>query len=370
MAPSNGKAAAERLPVVLYGATGYTGKLICEELERQQVPYLIAGRSREKLSALSARLTSRPPFEAVELGDRAGLLALASRGRVLLSAAGPFVKFGAPVRDAAIEAGAHFLDTTGEAEFLRDTQRCDAAARAKGVALVNAIGFDIVPTDAAAALAAKGLPDVATVRIAISMRGGRMSQGTARSLLGVVSGESAGFEDGQPTPRAVGFDEWAAPFASPPGTRRCLFVPLADLVAAPLSTGAKTVRTYFALPRLPLRSMTLPLALGLAGSGAGRLLLERLIQRLPEGPSPELRAMARFSVVAEAVSSAGQRCTARVTGGDGYDFSAASAVYCARRAADPSFDKRGFLTPSLAFGAEAILEALARIEVRWSVSQG
>jgi short subunit dehydrogenase-like uncharacterized protein len=98
-----------------------------------------------------------------------------------------------------------------------------------------------------------------------------------------------------------------------------------------------------------------------------RALAERWVRSLPEGPSDEQRSRGRFAVYAEARGANGLRA-AWVTGGDGYDFTAASSSLCAERAAAADFPARGALTPTQAFGARALLDGLADAGVRWGLA--
>jgi short subunit dehydrogenase-like uncharacterized protein len=171
-----------RFPILIYGATGYTGRLICYELKRSGLPFAIAGRSWPRLVSLQRELDL--PAAAVhraEIGDRHALVALAARTRVILSCAGPFARFGPPVQDAALQGGCHFLDIAGEYAYMRATYQRDEEARARGVAFISAVGFDVVPTDAAAVLACSALPRAASLRIAFAKSGGA-SRGTLRSM--------------------------------------------------------------------------------------------------------------------------------------------------------------------------------------------
>jgi short subunit dehydrogenase-like uncharacterized protein len=143
------------------------------------------------------------------------------------------------------------------------------------------------------------------------------------------------------------------------------------VATAPRSTGARAVKVFTAIPEriaglLPLVRATGPLA----GLSPVKLLLERYIARLPEGPSDAERASARFAVLAEAWPPMGMPgCQIPqgvwVTGGDSYSFTAASAALCARLAAAAGFASRGALTPSQAFGARALLDGLFDGGVRW-----
>ncbi|MGZ3426944.1 MAG: saccharopine dehydrogenase family protein [Polyangia bacterium] len=356
------------LAVVVYGATGFTGRLVCAELQRRKVRFAIAGRDHAKLTALSASLaTAQPEVLVAALDDRAALEAAIARGRVVLACAGPFARMGEPVREAALAARRHYLDITGETEYMQATAARDEAAKERGVALVNAVGFDVVPTDAAAVLASDavgGKPEL--LRIAIQF-GGRATQGTTRSALESADKGGLAYIGGQYVPEPVAADRWQVAFPPPIGDRVCVSIPWGDLATAPRSTGARTVRTYMAVTPTVARVMPL---VGLASKalswGPARRLAEHWVSSLPEGPSDAERARARCAIVAEAQNGA-RTARAWVTAGDGYDFTAAAAVECAVRAAADGFDKKGALTPTQAFGARALLEALAEHDVRFGV---
>src|SRR4051812_38125463 len=140
--------------ITVYGATGYTGRLVCAELARKKLPFRIAGRDEKKLKTL-AQYCGNPDVVVAPLDDAAALREMASSSKVVLDCAGPFVLMGRPVQDAALAAGAHFLDITGEIKWMRETLARDAEAKKHNVALINAVGFDVVPPDCAAVLAAE-----------------------------------------------------------------------------------------------------------------------------------------------------------------------------------------------------------------------
>ena len=354
--------------ITVYGATGYTGRLVCARLAAMGADFAIAGRDPRKLEALARRLGGAASREIIvaPLEEPAALVRMASRARVVLDCAGPFARFGRPVQDAAIEAGAHFLDITGEHPWMRETFARDAEARDAGVALINAVGFDVVPTDAAAALAAEaaGAP-IARVRIGFATRGARPTQGTTRSALEAAHLGGLAFVDGAWRVEPVGAELWEVPFREPIGTRLCPSVPWGDVATAPRTTGAREVRTFTSVPRRALK--WLPAARALApvlGWPPVAAFAERRVRRLPEGPTDAERATGVFAVHAEAQGARGTHAI-WVTGRDGYDFTAASAAWCARAAADPSFKKTGALTPTQAFGARTMLDALAADGVAW-----
>lgn len=345
--------------VVVFGATGFTGRLVCKELDRQQVRFAIAGRDRLKLQQLSDALASRPAFFAVGLDDPTGLRELAAKGRVLLSCAGPFEVAGPPVLEAALSAGTHWLDITGEYRFMDQTWRRDGAARDRGVVLVNAVGMDVIPTDVAAALASEGLEDVEWLRIGLAARGG-FSRGTLQSALNVVGSGGMAVLEGRRVSEPAFKDAWEAPFPPPLGPRRCLSMPLADIVTAPRTTGCRNLRVYArGLDLPPSLAPVLGRSLKIMGTRPVGALARLLVRFAPEGPNEDVQESGGFTVVAEAVSSSGRRRRAWVRGPEAYRFTAIAATLCARMAAAPGYDRRGALTPVQAFGARTLVEALS-----------
>lgn len=348
---------AERLPIVVYGASGYTGRLVCRVLADKGVSFAIAGRDKKKLSDLALTLGKPPEVVVAALDDAKALEKMAARARVVLDCAGPFELHGKPVQDAALAAKSHFLDITGEHRYMRATWARDAEAKARGVALINAVGFDVVPTDAAAAIAAEaaGAP-VESVKIAFATKGARPTQGTTRSMIALSHLGSLAWVDGKWVPEKVGAEKWTVDFQPPVGRRTVIAAPWGDVATAPRTTGARNVRTFMALP--PKLAMLSPLMKLTRLPGAGALL-ERWVRSLPEGPTAEQRARGRSSIHAEATGKKSTRA-AWVTCGDGYDFTAVSASLCAMRAAEESFQGKGALTPTQAFGAKWLLEQLKK----------
>src|SRR5215204_6397312 len=139
--------------IVVFGATGYTGRLTAERLVAQGAQPVLAGRSEDKLRALSAGLGGLP-WEVADVEREASVAGLAGSGDVLVSTVGPFVRWGEPALRAAVAGGAVYLDSTGEPPFIRRVfTHFGAPARAAGATLLPAMGYDFVPGTLAAALA-------------------------------------------------------------------------------------------------------------------------------------------------------------------------------------------------------------------------
>src|SRR5829696_7598669 len=104
--------------IVVFGATGYTGRLTAERLVEQGVRPLLAGRSESRLAELAERLGGLE-WRVADVARPETVAALVGRGDVLLTTVGPFVRWGEPAVRAAIAAGAVYVDSTGEPPFIR-----------------------------------------------------------------------------------------------------------------------------------------------------------------------------------------------------------------------------------------------------------
>jgi short subunit dehydrogenase-like uncharacterized protein len=112
-------------PVVVYGASGYTGRLICEYLREFNVPFIAAGRDKARIAEALDKVPGLDtvPHEIIEVEHQVGpLTELFSGARVVCDTVGPFAQHGGEVVEACLAAGCHFLDTTGEQDWLI---RCD-----------------------------------------------------------------------------------------------------------------------------------------------------------------------------------------------------------------------------------------------------
>ena len=139
--------------IVIYGATGFVGKLTAEYLAKAggQARIALAGRSPERLAAVRATLGERAkdwPIVAADASSPAALEAMAARARVVITTVGPYIKYGLPLVAACAAAGTDYADLTGEATFVRRSidefhkQAIDTGAR-----IVHGCGFDSVPSD-------------------------------------------------------------------------------------------------------------------------------------------------------------------------------------------------------------------------------
>eukprot|EP00930_Biecheleria_cincta_P096977 TRINITY_DN88737_c0_g1_i1.p1 TRINITY_DN88737_c0_g1~~TRINITY_DN88737_c0_g1_i1.p1 ORF type:complete len:474 (-),score=87.72 TRINITY_DN88737_c0_g1_i1:65-1486(-) len=180
--------------LVVYGATGYTGCLICEHLDAllslpDAPPYrwAVAGRNKKKLDKLASKCKSSP--EVIVACDRESLEAMAESCSVVVNAAGPYILSGTTVVKACVEKKTHYIDVTGELVWMRRMiDYHHKTAKELGIMIIHAAGVMCAPEDLGLYLLAKKLGPLAKFQL-YQMEGG--VAGTGGSFL---SGY-AGYED-------------------------------------------------------------------------------------------------------------------------------------------------------------------------------
>jgi short subunit dehydrogenase-like uncharacterized protein len=339
---------------LIYGATGYSGRLIAEEAVRRGHRPLVAGRSAEKLRLLESTLGL--PTQVLSLDDPAGLRAATARVDLVLHAAGPFVETARPLRDACLDTGTSYADITGEIPVFEDSFAADARARRageRGVALMSGVGFDVVPTDCLARHVAEAVES--PTRLELGILGiGQPSSGTALSALEGLPRGNHVRRGGQLVPVPMGHD--ARQLRFPSGERTVMAVPWGDLSTAYRTTGIGDIVTYMAFSpgQVALTRHAGPVLRRVLSVDPLRALAARLVQQLVSSPDEAATQSGRAELWARASNDRGQSRQAWMVTIDGYRFTAQAAVRCVERLLEDR--PVGALTPAGAFGADFALE--------------
>lgn len=362
-------------PIVVYAASGYTGRLISAELAQRGAELVLAGRDRGKLDRLAASLETTPQVAAVSLDDGAGLRGTLADAAAVIGCAGPFSLHGGPLIEAAAETGTNYLDTTGEQPFIRDSfERWGTSADRSGAALVSGMGFDYAPGDMLAALTSEGLGRIDELTLAYSIRGFEATRGTALSALEMIKGGDLEWRDGELRPGSRNIARGEFDFPSPIGSRRVGRYPSGEQITVPRHVDVGTISALIDLRTLlplPLGAAAAPVltASGLAMATPLRRLTGKMIGRLPEGPSESSRQAARYTIACEARHAGGLR-RGVLRGSDVYGTTAVALAEGAIRAARPGFDGSGALAPAQAFDPGSFLAALAPFGLSWEINDG
>ena len=184
----------ENTSFLLYGANGYTGKLIAQLAATYGLKPILAGRRESELAPMASALSTT--YQVVDLADTAQLESILKAVPLVLHAAGPFKRTAQPMIEACLKTNTHYLDITGEIEVYERTKTYHDAAVKAGLMLMPGVGFDVVPTDCLALFLKHKLPDATHLKLAFASIGGGLSHGTALTMAENLGGKSAAFNQG------------------------------------------------------------------------------------------------------------------------------------------------------------------------------
>ena len=334
--------------LLLYGAYGYTGRLVTAEAARRGLPVILAGRDPAKVEALAGE--HRLPWRAFDLQGGGGPEVLEGVSAVL-NLAGPFSKTAAPMVDLCLAAGAHYVDITGEISVFEALHARGGEAAAAGVVLLPGAGFDVVPSDCLAAHLHRRLPSATSLQLVI---GGLddLSRGTAKTGLESIAAGTKVRRGG----RIVTLDEMPRGTADlGSGLKPTVGVTWGDVATAYYSTGIPDIDVFFEANAQMERMANMPAPLRwFMGTGAGQWLGGRAIDRMPAGPSEEVRETVRAVLVGEARDAGGAAVVSEMTTPEAYKLTSLTALETARRVAEGQAAP-GYHTPSTAFGPDFVL---------------
>lgn len=385
------------LDLVVFGATGFVGRLLAEHLAEHApdgVRIGLAGRSEERLTAVRSGLPARAagwPLLVADAADPASLAALAGRARVVATTVGPYFRYGLPLVEACARAGTDYVDLTGEVLFVRRSiDEWHDVAAASGARIVHACGFDSIPSDLSVLLAAEQaradgegeLQD--TVLHVLSLKGG-ISGGTIDSARAQIEAAAADPEvrrlvedpyalspdraqepdlgderDRLTVQRDPDLDAWTGPFVMASFNTRIVrrSNALQDW-AYGRRFRYREVMGFGNGPLAPVLAagMAAGLAAGMAGLAFGptRAVLDHVLPSPGQGPSEATRRNGHFrmEVVARTTTGARYASTFAAQGDPGY---AATVVMQAESALALVLDRdrlpeaAGVLTPATALG--------------------
>ncbi|MGU3502477.1 saccharopine dehydrogenase family protein [Mycobacterium sp. C31M] len=356
--------------IVVFGATGYTGGLVLDALLRRGIRPVLAGRGADRLTALAQRCGGLD-YRVADVNDPASIGALIDAGDVLVTTVGPFSQFGHPVAHAAAEAGAHYIDSTGEVGFVRDLhQRLDTRARATGTTIVPAFGYDYVPGILAGSLAARAAgPLMRSLDIGYfaigSLRNG-LSHGTRTTMAEGLVLPAPAWRSGRlvddTTARTV------QNFTVRGQQRSAFLVSGTEVLFLPAQLpGVESVTVYNgwfpqfsraiqALSRIANTTVKLP---------GGRTLVDAIAARTvggQGGPDAAERARTLSHVVAVAGNESGEiLADVHLEGPSPYTLTAELMAWAAQRLATGAAAAAGVVGPVEAFGLDQLITGCAEV---------
>ena len=350
---------------MIYGAYGYSGKLIAEEAVKQGLKPVLAGRNAARIKSLAAALGCEACI--FDLDNPDAMILHMQDMDLLLNCAGPFQETVRPLVTACLHTQTHYLDLSGELEVFEYCKSCDEDAKKQGVILCPGVAFDVVPTESIALKLKQLLPDATELKLGFD---GKMalSPGSTITLLGGIGNPELSLHmlrhnGALVKARAPRIEDLA--FESGGEKQKAMSLTWADLNAAFYSTAIPDIAVFIRatpLNRLSFGYMNLV-------SGAFRLpLIQRmarlLVRHAVHGPSATEMEHTSMQVFGEASNAAGvvKRVYLRVP--HGYKFTCLSAIafveFCLQQS-----DKAGYLTPAQLAGPDFVqtIEGCSSFEI-------
>jgi short subunit dehydrogenase-like uncharacterized protein len=314
---------------MLYGAAGYTGALIAQQAQEHGHRPLLVGRSAPAITALAEKLDL--PYRALALDDPAALSAALADVDLVLNVAGPFLHTAAPLADACLNAGVHYIDIGNELQVFCALYDLHERAEQAEVAIIPGVGFGVVATNCLARYVSEAVGGAQHLEVATRAATAQAGPGVVATRRENLPYGGWARQEGQLHPLPLGSGTKTVDF--PDGPCRLMPVPTGDLEAAFQATGAPNIIGYTAVPD--------PEASG------------------PEAPRPQTY---RSFGWARATGADGTAAQAWLQTGESYAFTAASSIRAVEEALTRS--PHGAFSPAAAFGADFALtvEGTARTD--------
>lgn len=338
--------------LLIYGSAGYTGRLIVAEALARGLKPILAARNEGAVREQAAQHSLG--WRVASLDDPASLDAALEGVTLVLHCAGPFVNTWRAMSDACLRNRAHYLDITGEIAVFESLARRGREAEEAGIMLLPGVGFDVVPTDCLAAHLARRLPGATHLRLAFHAGGG-ISRGTMLTMVENLGSPGAVRRDGKITPVPPAWKTRRLDFGD--GRQRSVTtIPWGDVSTAFYSTGIPNIEVYTSMPPALRRMAKVSRWIApILRTRSVRDMLGKRVRSGEPGPDDQQRARSSSLIWGDARTEDGQRVECRMKTGSGYTLTARTAVHIAARVLSGE-SKPGFQTPSLAYGADLVME--------------
>lgn len=337
---------------LLYGANGYTGELIARFARQYDLYPILAGRREDRIQSLATTLNY--PHQVFELTDWSALCRALEKVKVVVNVAGPFQFTARPIIEACLKTGTHYVDINGDISVFEFIREYDMAAKESGIMILPGAGFDVVPTDCAALLLKKLLPDAMSLKLAFAALGGGLSHGTAMTMINKLGQGGAVRENGKITRKSLAHKGMWVDFG--PKKIFVMTIPWGDVATAYYTTGIPAIESYTAISPIIYRILKLQFLFNwLLRTTFIRRVLRRKIERRPAGPSDEQRRKSQSLVWGQATNASGDKITLQMRGPDGYTMSAHTVLLITKKILQGDV-KIGYQTPASAYGEDLIME--------------
>jgi short subunit dehydrogenase-like uncharacterized protein len=342
--------------IILYGANGYSAKLILGELLKRGIEPVIAGRNSYAINTVANKynLTSH----IFSLNDYPVVLDNLNEAHTLLNCAGPFSETAEILMDACLETKTNYLDITGEIKIFEEAWKRNENSIKAGITILPGIGFDVVATDCISKKLKEEMPDAVSLKLGIAAKKSKISRGTLIVSINQFGENSIVREKGKLVPIDRGSKTMTIDFGL--FKSEAMAVQWGDVSNAFYSTGIPNIEVYLSLPSILIKLMKHSKYFKkFIGSDFTKQNLIRFVSRNITGPNEKQRSKAGLFIRGEVENIKGEKLEQVYEFPDGYALTSKSAVEIVTRVLKNDV-KPGTQTPSLAFGSSFMDQFVVR----------
>jgi short subunit dehydrogenase-like uncharacterized protein len=342
--------------IVVFGAGGYTGRLICHELKNQKIDFLMAGRDEKALLELG--LSSK--VARVDLRNRVSLDRLMAEAHIVINAIGPFNLYGYPVIHSAARQGKRYVDISGEQYFVKYAfERIDRIALENKALIVNSCSFESWLADLMAVEICQEDIEYENISSYYHFSDARMSMGTRFTMKMSNYFPSYILKEGKPVRMAPRGQQFEMSISGLPDLKFASFTPYPEILFFQKRYCVRNAGSYL------LSKEMLPAEFPSQTSGTQRDLkrsIERFRRKKGIDPSNDERENQRFSLAVVATDRQGNRKQLILHGQDMYKLTAKIVALCVKKLVNKNADAAGVNSPAQVFASPGELHNLVQSE--------
>lgn len=337
---------------LIYGASGYTGKLIVELSIKKGLKPVLAGRTRAKIKPLAEKFGLE--YLIFGLDNLDDVVDNLTKFSLVLNCAGPFSRTAKPMVEACLAAKTHYLDITGEIEVFEMIKSFDLKAKSKGIILMPGVGFDVVPTDCMAKYLCEKLPDATNLELAFASVGGSISHGTATTMIESLGNKGFSRKNGKMISISTGYKGKLIDFGSL--KQFAITIPWGDISTAYSTTGIPTIETYAGASKTVYYLLKFQFLFNpILRTKFVKNLLQKYVDDKITGPNENHFQNGKSLIYGKVKNAKGETFEARIETLEGYRLTAEASILITEKVLELK-GVSGYQTPAGLFGHKLILE--------------
>ncbi|MEY4538439.1 MAG: hypothetical protein RLZZ306_196 [Bacteroidota bacterium] len=337
---------------LIYGASGYTGKLIAELSVKKGLKPVLAGRTESKIKPLAKQFGLE--YLIFGLDNSEEVVQNIANFPLVLNCAGPFSRTAKTLVQACLRSKTHYLDITGEIEVFEMIKTHDSEAKINGVILLPGVGFDVVPTDCMAKYLSLRLPHASHLELAFTSVGGSISHGTLTTMIESLGNSGFARENGIMVSKPTGYKGKMIDFGKL--NQFAITIPWGDISTAYSTTGIPNIETYAGASEAAYNLMKLQSLFNpILQTKLVKNLLQKYVDNKITGPNENHFQNGKSLIWGKVTNAKGETVEAKIETLEGYRLTAEASVLITQKVLELK-GISGYKTPAGLFGHELILE--------------